>query len=77
MLDVSMKVDFSKNPIPFPHFFNAFGYAHRDYTYMSIKFMTSFLPAAAVRLWKRTLFHPAHRAKIIIFPKILISGLTF
>ena len=33
MLNISMNVDFSKNPIPFPHFFNAFGYAHCDYTY--------------------------------------------
>ena len=33
MQTIQMKIDFSKNPIPFPHFFNAFGYAHCDYTY--------------------------------------------
>ena len=50
MLDVSMKVDFSKNPIPFPHFFNAFGYAHCDYTYTkpTKKLIVILLQSAAI-----------------------------
>ena len=33
MQNIPVSVDFSKTPIAFPHFFNAFGYANCDYTY--------------------------------------------